>query len=65
MIEPTRLSVQIKEVQQDCRELLQIAETSPFGPLTEVAKRIFRIESLLGRLHYAITEDVHVDRVAR
>lgn len=65
MIEPTRLSAQIREAQQDLRELLQIAETSPFGPLHEVARRIFRVESLLGRLHYAVTEKVHVDRIAR
>ncbi|CAK0777644.1 hypothetical protein CCP3SC15_580005 [Gammaproteobacteria bacterium] len=55
------LSSEVREAQKACRDLLAMADNSPFGPRGEVADKIFCVEHLLARVLDALTGEKNVD----
>ena len=58
------LSSEVREAQKACRDLLAMVDVSPFGPRTDIADKIFRIEHLLTRVLDALTGEKNVDYTA-
>jgi len=50
------LSSEVREAQKACRDLLMMADISPFGPRQDVVDKVYCIEHLLFRVLDAVGE---------